>query len=173
MPRIGRRGSDPIWAVSPVPRLGDAEAGNIEDKVNLGHQPDLRGKMKNLTIELPRGPEAPALARRALEDLKGELDPMLLPDMKLLVSELISNSVKYGGEGPVRLEVTSAPDRVRADITDHGGGFTPVPRDDNLDKLGGWGLHLVEHLADDWGTGDGSAHVWFEIDPRRRGSRAA
>jgi anti-sigma regulatory factor (Ser/Thr protein kinase) len=121
-----------------------------------------------MTIELPRGPEASALARRALERLRGDLDPALLPDMKLLVSELVSNSVKYGGEGPVRLEVTSTPERVRAEIIDQGGGFVFVARDDNLDKVGGWGLHLVEHLADAWGTQDGSTCVWFELRPRSR-----
>jgi anti-sigma regulatory factor (Ser/Thr protein kinase) len=122
-----------------------------------------------LCVELPRGPEAPALARRALEKLDGDLDPALLPDMKLLVSELISNSVKYGGDGPVRLEVTSSPERVRAEIIDQGAGFVPVARNDDLDKVGGWGLHLVEQLTSEWGTYEGSTHVWFEIDLRERG----
>lgn len=127
-----------------------------------------------LCVELPRGPEAPALARRALDELSGDLDPALLPDMKLLVSELISNSVKYGGDGPVRLEVTSSPERVRAEIVDQGTGFAPMVRDGDLHKVGGWGLHLVEQLTDDWGIYEGSTHVWFEIDPRkRRGSQAA
>jgi anti-sigma regulatory factor (Ser/Thr protein kinase) len=121
-----------------------------------------------LCVELPRGPEAPALARHALEDLNGNIGPELLPDMKLLVSELISNSVKYGGEGPVRLEVLSSPERVRAEILDQGPGFDAVARDDDLDKVGGWGLHLVEQLTDDWGIYEGSTHVWFEIDLTKR-----
>jgi anti-sigma regulatory factor (Ser/Thr protein kinase) len=127
-----------------------------------------------LRVELPRTAQAPFLARRALAELEGEIDPSVLPDVRLLVSELISNSVKYGGDGPVRLEVTSSPERVRAEIIDQGAGFVPVARNDDLDKVGGWGLHLVEHLTDDWGTYEGSTHVWFEIDPRtRRGSAAA
>jgi hypothetical protein len=32
------------------------------------------------------------------------------------------------------------------------------------DRDGGWGLPLVEHLADRWGTFQGSTHVWFELD---------
>jgi anti-sigma regulatory factor (Ser/Thr protein kinase) len=126
-----------------------------------------------LCVELPRGPEAPGLARRALEKLNDDLDPALLPDMKLLVTELISNSVKYGGDGPVRLEVTTSPERVRAEIIDQGAGFVPVARNGDLEKVGGWGLHLVEQLTDDWGTYEGSTHVWFEIDPRTRRARAA
>jgi anti-sigma regulatory factor (Ser/Thr protein kinase) len=117
-----------------------------------------------LSVELPRTAEAPYLARRALEDLDGKLDPSVLPDVRLLVSELITNSVKYGGDGPVRLEVTTAGERLRAEIIDQGVGFVPVKRNDDLEKVGGWGLHLVHQLTSDWGTYQGSTHVWFEID---------
>jgi anti-sigma regulatory factor (Ser/Thr protein kinase) len=117
-----------------------------------------------LSVELPRTPQAPFLARRALEDLDGRLDPAVLPDLRLLVSELITNSVKYGGDGPVRLEVRASADGVRAEIIDQGAGFTPKVRDDDLDRVGGWGLHLTEHLTSRWGTYEGSTHVWFEID---------
>lgn len=125
-----------------------------------------------LSVEIPRTPQAPFLARRALADLDGRIDPSVLPDVRLLVSELITNSVKYGGEGPVRLEVTTTDGRVRAEIIDQGIGFTPVRRDDDLDKVGGWGLHLVQELTTDWGTYEGSTHVWFEIDLRERSTAA-
>jgi anti-sigma regulatory factor (Ser/Thr protein kinase) len=117
-----------------------------------------------LSVELPRTPQAAYLARRALDDLDDRLDPSVLPDVRLLVSELITNSVKYGGEGPVRLEVLTSPDAVRAEIIDQGVGFTPKARDDDLDRVGGWGLHLTEQLTSRWGTYEGSTHVWFEID---------
>ncbi|MEA2441129.1 MAG: serine/threonine-protein kinase RsbW [Thermoleophilaceae bacterium] len=117
-----------------------------------------------LSVELPRTPLAPFLARRALDDLEGTLDPAVLPDVRLLVTELITNSVKYGGEGPVRLEVQATGKSVRAEIIDQGAGFTPKVRDDDLDRVGGWGLHLTEHLTSRWGTYEGSTHVWFEID---------
>ena len=117
-----------------------------------------------LSVELPRTAEAPHLARRALGDLAGKIEPDLLPDLRLLVSELITNSVKYGGEGPVRLEVQVGAESVRAEIIDQGVGFTPEVRDDDLDRVGGWGLHLTEHLTSHWGIYKGSTHVWFEID---------
>jgi anti-sigma regulatory factor (Ser/Thr protein kinase) len=117
-----------------------------------------------LSVELPRTPQAPFLARRALDDLEGRLDPAVLPDVRLLVSELITNSVKYGGDGPVRLEVQAVGETLRAEIIDQGAGFTPKVRDDDLDRVGGWGLHLTEHLTSRWGTYEGSTHVWFEID---------
>jgi anti-sigma regulatory factor (Ser/Thr protein kinase) len=119
-----------------------------------------------LSVEIPRNAKAPFLARRALADLDGHVDPEILPDIRLLVSELITNSVKYGGDGPVRLEISATEDRVRAEIIDQGVGFTPVERNDDLDKVGGWGLHLVEQLTSEWGTYEGSTHVWFEIASR-------
>jgi anti-sigma regulatory factor (Ser/Thr protein kinase) len=119
------------------------------------------------SLELPRTLEAPAQARDALTQLDPSLPEHVIPDMTLLVSELITNSVKYGGEGPVRLEITQAEDRIRTEIIDQGVGFTPVERDGDLSRVGGWGLHLVEELTDGWGAFEGSTHVWFEIDPRR------
>jgi anti-sigma regulatory factor (Ser/Thr protein kinase) len=120
----------------------------------------------NVSVELPRTPQAAFLARRALDDLEGTLDPAVLPDVRLLVSELITNSVKYGGEGPVRLEVQASGRSVRAEIIDQGVGFEPKVRDGDLDRVGGWGLHLTERLTSRWGTYEGSTHVWFEIDLR-------
>jgi anti-sigma regulatory factor (Ser/Thr protein kinase) len=117
-----------------------------------------------VSIELPRDARAPGLARRALRDLQDEVDPDRLSDVRLLVSELVTNGVKYGGNGPVRLNVSTAGNRLRAEIVDQGVGFVPKRRDRGLDDVGGWGLHLVEALTDRWGTRSGSTHVWFEID---------
>ena len=119
------------------------------------------------SLELSRSLGAPAQARDALMELDPALPEHVLPDISLLVSELVTNSVKYGGDGPVRLEVMNAPDRIRAEIIDQGAGFTPRQRDGDLARAGGWGLHLVEELTDRWGTYEGSTHVWFEIDPRK------
>jgi anti-sigma regulatory factor (Ser/Thr protein kinase) len=119
------------------------------------------------SLELPRTLDAPGQARDALMALEPSLPEHVLPDMTLLVSELVTNGVKYGGDGPVRLEIVQAEDRIRTEIVDQGVGFTPVERDGDLSRVGGWGLHLVEELTDDWGTYEGSTHVWFEIDPRK------
>jgi anti-sigma regulatory factor (Ser/Thr protein kinase) len=117
------------------------------------------------SLEFARTLEAPAQARDALGRLEPSLPEHVLPDMTLLVSELITNSVKYGGDGPVRLQITHGDDKIRTEIVDQGAGFTPVERDGDLSREGGWGLYLVEELTDRWGIYEGSTHVWFEIDP--------
>ena len=117
------------------------------------------------TIEIPRDPRAPGRARRAIEGLNEHIAPDVAHDVKLLVSELITNSVKYGGEGALSLKVeTEHPRRLRVEVIDQGVGFVPVARDKPATDVGGWGLHLVETLSDRWGVYEGSTHVWFEID---------
>jgi anti-sigma regulatory factor (Ser/Thr protein kinase) len=116
-------------------------------------------------ISISRDPHAPASARRAIERFSEQLDPSVLPDAKLLVSELVTNSVKYGGEGELELQMLSEhPGHLRVEVVDQGVGFVPVARDRPVTEAGGWGLHLVETLANRWGVHEGSTHVWFEID---------
>src|SRR5687768_3967140 len=116
-------------------------------------------------ITISRDPHAPRMARRAVEQFAAEVEPELVPDVKLLVSELITNSVKYGGEGEVVLQLRSDhPKHIRVEVVDQGSGFVPVARNRPATDVGGWGLHLVETLADTWGVHEGSTHVWFEIE---------
>jgi anti-sigma regulatory factor (Ser/Thr protein kinase) len=115
-----------------------------------------------MTFELPRDRHAPAVARAALGGFQGALDSERYDATRLLVSELVTNAVKYGGDGPVRVEVATVGQRLRAEVVDEGNGFVAEDRDPG--QNGGWGLPLVEHLADRWGTFQGSTHVWFELD---------
>ncbi len=119
---------------------------------------------QELSFELAGGPYAVTAARLALADTESRLEPSVAFDLRLLVSELVTNSVKYGGEGPVELHLDARGETIHAEIVDSGGGFEPKARDRELDDPGGWGLHLVEELTDRWGTYEGSTHVWFEMD---------
>jgi anti-sigma regulatory factor (Ser/Thr protein kinase) len=116
-------------------------------------------------IAITRDRQAPAHARRAVDRFSTSLPADLVGDVKLLVSELITNSVKYGGDGEVRLVMERrGTGHVRVEVVDQGAGFVPVARDRPVTEAGGWGLHIVETVADRWGVHDGSTHVWFEIE---------
>jgi anti-sigma regulatory factor (Ser/Thr protein kinase) len=116
-------------------------------------------------VDISRDHLAPAAARRAVERLEGRVDDHLIPEVKLLVSELVTNSVKYGGEGAITLKVdVDRPGKVRAEVIDQGLGFIPVARDRPATEPGGWGLHLVQTLSNRWGVHEGSTQVWFEIE---------
>jgi anti-sigma regulatory factor (Ser/Thr protein kinase) len=117
-------------------------------------------------------PTAASEARKHLSVIADKVPPEKFDDVRLLVSELVTNSVKYSGQGTgeallVGFAVKIAPDRLRVEVADAGKGFdknvTPV----RLDPGSGWGLRIVDQLSDRWGVekknGLGST-VWFEID---------
>jgi anti-sigma regulatory factor (Ser/Thr protein kinase) len=118
-----------------------------------------------LHIDIPRDARAPGRARRAVEALADDLGSAAAADVKLMVSELISNSVKYGGAGAISLALRCEErGRLHAEVVDDEGRFVPQARTRPTAELGGWGLFLVETLADRWGVREGGARVWFEID---------
>jgi anti-sigma regulatory factor (Ser/Thr protein kinase) len=118
------------------------------------------------TLALERTDTAPHEARRALANFDHGLTGQRLEDADLLLSELVSNAVKYGGDGDVTVHFEQRASCFRAEVVDEGDGFVPKRRDPtDGDVLGGWGISLVEALSDRWGTHVGSTHVWFEIEP--------
>ncbi|HEV2075079.1 MAG TPA: ATP-binding protein, partial [Thermoleophilaceae bacterium] len=95
---------------------------------------------------------------------EGQVDPVLVSATRLLVSELVTNSVRHGGGERVRLKLQVPEEgRLRCEVTDDGPGFTPAPRDRAATEPGGWGLVLVDQLVDKWGVQDGRTKVWFEL----------
>lgn len=119
-------------------------------------------------VQLPPTEQAPAAARRSLERLHGQLDPEGLETMRLLVSELVTNSVRHAridGSALINVSVQESPRALRVAVTDPGVGFDQRPGPPQPGDHAGWGLHLVEQLADRWGVSrDGETMVWFEID---------
>ena len=84
------------------------------------------------------------------------------------MTELVSNAVRHAGVGPERslgTEVRWWPGRVWVEVTDPGTESSPFGARPNGDHSGGWGLFLVDQIADRWGvrrTPSGTS-VWFEI----------
>jgi anti-sigma regulatory factor (Ser/Thr protein kinase) len=121
-----------------------------------------------LHLQLRPGPEAAGEGRHALDRLDGSLDPSQLSELRLLVTELLTNSVRHGVDqrGRIELDVEIYANAVRAVVTDTGPGFDPDPDPTpHPDRPGGWGLCLVNAMADRWGVKrDGPTAVWFEID---------
>ena len=112
------------------------------------------------TLIIERDARAPGRARDAIAEFA---DERLVANASLLVSELMTNAVKYG-TGPIELRLEAPePSALRCEVADQGGGFTPVARSRPRTDVGGWGLYLVEALASSWGVRDGSTHVWFEL----------
>jgi anti-sigma regulatory factor (Ser/Thr protein kinase) len=124
---------------------------------------------RELSATFAGGPYAAATARRALGGLGDMISNRRLDDIALLVSELVTNSVRHGGAGEddlLELAALREGERLRVEVTDWGPGFDRDARPRRpTDAAGGWGLVLVERLADRWGVErDGDATVvWFEL----------
>ena len=127
-----------------------------------------RGLPASLRLELMSGPGAVPAARRAIAGLAGHVGLGTLGDLRLLVSELVTNSVRHAGldsDDAIALEISVSPKRVRVEVTDLGPGFERRPPEPREDRSGGYGLFLVDRLADRWGViSDEVTRVWFEID---------
>ena len=125
----------------------------------------------SLSLRLDPEVDAAAKAREALERL--EVERGVLQDMNLLVTELVTNSVRHADAAahePVHVEVSVAGDHVFVAVEDGGSGFEPKPRSAHSPRDSGWGLHLVERLSSRWGVlSDGRTRVWLELS---RGARA-
>jgi anti-sigma regulatory factor (Ser/Thr protein kinase) len=118
-----------------------------------------------LSLRLDRGPGAAAKARRGLARLRGDLDAPLMETLRLLVTELVTNSVKHTGARTVELTVLVGNSSVRTEVADAGPGFDPAKTGSPSNDHTGWGLFLVERLAERWGVDkDGNrTKVWFEL----------
>jgi anti-sigma regulatory factor (Ser/Thr protein kinase) len=119
---------------------------------------------RRLTAHLRHARTAPRLARERLAHFDHGLPSRRLCDAELLVSELVSNAVKYGGDGDIDVTFERDDGRFRTEVVDQGVGLLAALRDRrDLPSHGGWGLPLVQRLSDRWGAHEDSAHVWFEF----------
>jgi anti-sigma regulatory factor (Ser/Thr protein kinase) len=130
---------------------------------------------RTIELRLPPTSEAPANARRALEELEPSVSPDVMDDVRLLVSELVTNSVRHADLAPsqwVELRAAVEGSTIRVEVVDPGPGFRPEISRPTIYQESGWGLYLVEQVANRWGVvDDGAIRVWFEID--RASSRRA
>jgi anti-sigma regulatory factor (Ser/Thr protein kinase) len=130
-----------------------------------------------LDLQLPAGAVAPAYARALVGGLHDRVSEEILDDVTLLVSEVVTNCVRHAGLGPadaIRLRLRATESSVRLDISDSGPGFEHDPEPHDPTQPGGWGLFIVDQLADRWGVAkEAGTRVWFEIDSGPGGRKSA
>ena len=125
--------------------------------------------MSTLRLTLP---QKPASAARARHEVGAFIQAHELCDEPesavLIVSELVANAVLHGAE-PIQVAVTDETGSLRIEVSD---GDTRPPRPDldvdTVDRPSGRGLHIVNALAQRWGTTlhDFGKTVWAEVDSR-------
>jgi len=106
------------------------------------------------------------------------LDPSVLEDSELLVSELVTNSIRHSGLVEldyIEVKLQASDDTLMVEVADCGRGFGkrrpgPAARAAQAAspmRISGWGLFLVERIANRWGIveNDDETRVWFELRP--------
>lgn len=118
-----------------------------------------------IAVNLPMTPEAPRLARRAVDGL--HLDPGGRDRARLLASELVTNALLHSDADPaatilIWAQITGRTLRLR--VTDRGTGPAVPHPSGNPGVTGGFGLLLVDQLAARWGVErNGETTVWCEL----------
>jgi anti-sigma regulatory factor (Ser/Thr protein kinase) len=127
---------------------------------------DLPGLVEVGHATVPCGPQAPSLARTAVArwlDSQGHAE--LREDACLLVSELVTNSIRHAGQpagAPVKIRAGTVNGVVRFEVEDRGHGGVRRRAPDL--RTGGFGLHFVDTLAVRWGViREHGTRVWFEL----------
>ena len=121
----------------------------------------------DLRMELPVTAESPRTSRHAAREwcddcgLSQEASDMVL----LLLSELVTNSVRHSrsAESPIEVVASLVGHTVQVVVSDGGHGF--VPRPEEPSSSGGYGLFLLDAEATRWGIGDDRhTRVWFQLN---------
>ena len=130
----------------------------------------VEARSERSTRTLDALPSAVSEARRwAASVTRGLLDPDQAQDLRLIVSELVTNALRHGADGErIDLAVTPKPEFLCVQVTDDGPGLAPRPRALETEEEGGFGLYFVEQLTRRWGVTreNRRTRVWFELDYR-------
>jgi anti-sigma regulatory factor (Ser/Thr protein kinase) len=121
-----------------------------------------------LSVRLPADPQSVRAARDAMHALGGYLAARPLDDVRLLVSELTTNSLRHGSlpaNSRICVSVDLQDRFLTVEVQDAGQGFSVRGR--SQPSASGWGLSLLEKLASDWGvSSNGCTRVWFTVPTR-------
>jgi two-component sensor histidine kinase len=116
-----------------------------------------------LKLELESTTGASAQARDELRLLEGRLGERALADLLLVITELVSNSVKFGPGVQIDLRLEIRDDGSVAGLVVDGGAGLVAIREADTDEPGGFGLQIVDRITSDWGVRPRTTDVWFEL----------
>ena len=163
------------------------KAENIELRADLAGQRDTQrsaggaagrladGELVEVVVALDA--RAPGAARNfVVRCLKRRVVASALDSAELVVSELVTNSLRHGGApmDEVVVSVELMPDWFRVGVQDSGSHAVIAAQPPDLETGGGFGLNLVQMLSERWGVerlAVGGTQVWAQL-PRAREAAA-
>jgi anti-sigma regulatory factor (Ser/Thr protein kinase) len=121
-------------------------------------------------VRLELDAQAPAAARSLVADCLGQgVAESEVDDARLLVTELVTNSLRHSGASAgdhVVVRVELKPGLLRIEVEDSGRGGMIAPRAADMESTGGFGLNLVQALSERWGVervAIGGTRVWAQL----------
>ena len=109
-------------------------------------------------------PEAPARARLAASQLADKMPATTYRDLRVVVTELVTNAVKYGPEEAIRLRVWASGPMVRGEVADGGDGGAAIDREHTA-RGSRLGLQIVDALCSAWYNPAGTGRILFQLTP--------
>jgi len=124
--------------------------------------------MSSVTVPHERSSVRAARHALAAELAAHGIDRQMRDDAVLVLSELVSNSIKHAAplpSGDISLRWSIRQDRLHLEITDGGGQTRPQAAVAAVSSLGGRGLDIVRSICSAWGvTEEGEAvTVWADL----------
>jgi len=126
--------------------------------------------MDAIEMTLPAAPAAATTARTEVtRRLSQRVTVGALDDVRLLLTELITNALRHSDVAPgdeIEVKAEVADGAIRIEVSDPGRNGPVAPREPGANG-GGFGLYLVERLTNRWGVEreDGTT-VWAEVPVR-------
>jgi serine/threonine-protein kinase RsbW len=107
------------------------------------------------TLRLPFSPASVCAARRRLRGwlADNDVDGDSIEDARVVVSELVANSVRHARplpDGSILVSWTRKADGVLVSVTDGGSGTRPRPVRASSTAVAGRGMAIVDMLAEEW-----------------------
>jgi hypothetical protein len=132
-------------------------------KVELASRMDAS---ERVAVELSLEPESAGRARAAIAPLRPHADASSFDDVRLLVSELVSDALltePQSGHGAINVEAQVLDGVTHVNVRFDGLALR-LPADKPEPAEAGWGIYLVKTLATSWGARreGGSTYVSFE-----------
>src|SRR5215212_10084468 len=123
--------------------------------------------MQAVELTLATEAESARQARAALEPWRHSMDPDSFGDLRLMVSELVSDAVIAENKGEdleIRMRAMLSEGRVRVELQQGAPAHRLLPREAQPGTAG-WGLQLAQRLSDRWGVkrGERRSGVWVEM----------
>lgn len=131
------------------------------------HLEPIRPRPLAISFSLGADQQAASTARRFIRERLGWLEPQVREDFELLVTELVTNSLRHSQMSEsdlIDVAISIDDELIRAEICDPGGGFEAEPVMPSRSAESGRGLWIVQSLAKNWGiVSTPPTCVWFEM----------